>query len=248
MVKSIKHLRKLPDGVYIRGSIEGYPALLTTDTGASKIIISKKLYEAMKPEDRPPLGKSSKLIGAGGTTINEVGKGTFKLQLGPAEMYVEAIVAEIDDDDLLGIDLLQNGENGPTDLFMSKGVLMIAGKEVPIIQIGLQNRIRKVAAADHYVIPAQSEAVIDVFIERQEYDDFSADVDYIVEPTAHFRETYPLQMASTLVDINRACTCKVRVLNPFPTAVSIKQDAVVGHAEPILDNPKILVTQKSDRK
>ena len=73
MVKSIKHLRKLPDGVYIRGSIEGYPALLTTDTGASKTIISKKLYEAMKP-DKPPLGKSSKLIGAGGTTINEVGK------------------------------------------------------------------------------------------------------------------------------------------------------------------------------
>ena len=248
MVKSIKHLRKLPDGVYIRGSIEGYPALLTTDTGASKTIISKKLYEAMKPEDRPPLGKSSKLIGAGGTTINEVGKGTFKLQLGPAEMYVEAIVAEIDDDGLLGIDLLQNGENGPTDLLMSKGVLMIAGKEVPIIQIGLQNRIRKVTAADHYVIPAQSEAVIDVFIERQEYDDFSADVDYIVEPTAHFRETYPLQMASTLVDINRACTCKVRVLNPFPTAVSIKQDAVVGHAEPILDNPKVLVTHEEEKE
>ena len=180
MVKSIKHLRKLPVGVYIRGSIEGYPALLTTDTGASKTIISKKLYEAMKPEDRPPLGKSSKLTGAGGTTINEVGKGTFKLQLGPAEMYVEAIVAEIDDDGLLGIDLLQNGENGPTDLLMSKGVLMIAGKEVPIIQIGLQNRIRKVTAADHYVIPAQREAVIDVFIERQEYDDFSADVDYIL--------------------------------------------------------------------
>ena len=104
-------------------------------------------------------------------------------------MYVEAIVAEIDDDGLLGIDLLQNGENGPTDLLMSKGVLMIAGKEVSIIQIGSQNRIRKVTAADHYVIPAQSEAVIDVFIERQEYDDFSADVDYIVEPTAYFRET-----------------------------------------------------------
>ena len=55
-------------------------------------------------------------------------------------------------------------------------------------------------------------------------------------------------MASTLVDINRACTCKVRVLNPFPTAVSIKQDAVVGHAEPILDNPKVLVTHEEEKE
>ena len=202
----------------------------------------------MKPEDRPPLGKSSKLIGAGNTTINEVGKGTFKLQLGPAEMYVKAVVAKIDDDGLLGIDLLQNGENGPTDLLMSKEILMIAGKEVPIIQIGLQNRIRKVTTADHYVIPAQSEAMIDVFIERQQYDDFSADVDYIVEPTAHFRETYPLQMASTLVDINRACTWKVGVLNPFPTAVSIKQDAVVDQVEPIIDKPKALVTHEEEKE
>ena len=37
-------------------------------------------------------------------------------------MEVEAIVAEIDDDGLLGVDILQNGKNGPADLLMSKGV------------------------------------------------------------------------------------------------------------------------------
>ena len=52
-------------------------------------------------------------------------------------------------------------------------------------------------------------------------------------------------MASTLVDINRACTCKVRVLNPFPTAMSIKQDAVIGRAEPIEGNP-VIVTNNED--
>ena len=43
-----------------------------------------------------------------------------------------------------------------------------------------------------------------------------------MEPTEHFQAEYPLQMASTLVDINEGCTCKVRMLNPFPTAMSIK--------------------------
>ena len=156
-------------------------------------------------------------------------------------MQTEAIVAEIDEHGLLGVDVLQNGKGGPTDLLMSKGVLKVEGKEVPIIHVGMKNRVRKVTSADHFVIPAQSEAVIDVYVERQEYDDFSSEKEYVVEPTEHFQAEYPLQMTSTLVDINRACTCKVRVLNPFPTAMSIKQDDVIGRAEPIEGNPVIQV-------
>ncbi|MEW8545559.1 MAG: reverse transcriptase domain-containing protein [Candidatus Thiodiazotropha sp.] len=238
----------MPDGIYIRGSVGGYPVLFTADTGASKTVLSKRVYDAMKSEDKPSLSKSSKLIGAGGAIISEVGKGSFKLQLGPVQLQTDAIVAEIEDDGLLGIDVLQNRDDGPADILMSKGVLRVAGKEVPIIQVGMQNRVRRVTAADHYVIPAQSEAVIDVYVERQEYDDFSSETDYIIEPTTHFKETYPLQMASTLVDINNACSCKVRVLNPFPTAMSIKQDAVLGLAEPIEGRPAVLAKQEDENE
>ena len=75
-------------------------------------------------------------------------------------MQTEAIVAEIDDE----VDVLQSGEGGPTDLLMSEGVLKVDGKEVPIIQVDMKNHIRKVTSADHFVIQAQSEAVIDVYI------------------------------------------------------------------------------------
>ena len=226
--------------MYIRGSVQGYPLLFTTDTGASKTIISNRVFESLKPEDRPELEKTSKLVGASGVSIKERGKGIFCLKLGSVKMEVEAIVAEIDDDGLLGVDILQNGKNGPADLLMSKGVLMIDKKEIPIIQVGVNDRVRKVTAADHFVIPAQTKCVIDVYIERWEYDDFSSEKEYVVEPTDHFQAEYPLQMASTLVDINRACTCKVRMLNPFPTAMSIKQDAVIGRAEPIEGIPIVI--------
>ena len=235
----------MPDGVYIRGSVQGYPLLFTTDTGASKTIISNRVFESLKPEDRPELEETSKLVGASGVSIKERGNGIFCLKLGSVKMEVEAIVAEIDDDGLLGVDILQNGKNGPADLLMSKGVLMIDKKEIPIIQVGVNDRVRKVTAADHFVIPAQTECVIDVYIERREYDDFSSEKEYVVEPTDHFQAEYPLQMASTLVDINRACTCKVRMLNPFPTAMSIKQDAVIGRAEPIEGIP-IVITNEED--
>ena len=162
----------MPDGVYIRGSVQGYPLLFTTDTGASKTIISNRVFESLKPEDRPELEKTSKLVGASGVSLKERGKGIFCLKLGSVKMEVEAIVAEIDDDGLLGVDILQNGKNGPADLLMSKGVLMIDKKEIPIIQVGVNDRVRKVTAADHFVIPAQTECVIDVYIERREYDSF----------------------------------------------------------------------------
>ncbi|MCG7875455.1 MAG: hypothetical protein N0C90_03920, partial [Candidatus Thiodiazotropha endolucinida] len=162
------------------------------------------------------------------------------------KLQVEAMVADIEDDGLLGVDILQNDSSGPTDLIMSKGVLRIKGQEVPIIQVGVTNRTRKVTAADNILIPAQSECVVDVYVQRCEYDDFNSEKDYIIEPTENFQTEYPLQMATTLVDINEACTCKVRMLNPFPTAMTIKQDAVIGKAEPIEGKP-ITVAHQEDK-
>ena len=189
----------MPDGVYIRGSVEGYPILFTIDTDASKTIVSSRIFDSMRPEDKPEIV---------GSPISEKVKASFSLQLGTLKLQIEAIVADIEDDGLLCVDVLQNGKDGPTDLLLTKGILMIDDQRVSTIQVGINQRIRGVTAADHSIIPAQSEAVIDVYVERREYDDFSCESEYIIEPTEHFREEYPLQMASTLVDINHSCTCK----------------------------------------
>ena len=53
-------------------------------------------------------------------------------------------------------------------------------------------------------------------------------------------------MAATLVDLNQGCTCKVRLLNPFTTEVSIKQDAVLRKAEPIVGHPQILLAPENE--
>ena len=155
----------------------------------------------------------------------------FTLHLGTARLQVEAVVADIEDDGLLGVDVLQNGEDGPTDLWLSKGVLKIHNHEVPI-QIGVDDRIREVTAADHNIIPAQSEMMVDVHIERKAYDDFSSEHEYTIRPTENLQD-HPLQISPTLVDITRSQTCEVRIVNPFPTAIAIKQNTILGIAEPI---------------
>ena len=49
--------------------MQGYPILFTADTGASKTIISKRMYEAMRPADKPTLNKSTRLLGPSGDAI-----------------------------------------------------------------------------------------------------------------------------------------------------------------------------------
>ena len=90
--------------------------------------------------------------------------------------------------------------------------------------------------------------MIDFYVERHEFDDFTTETEYLVEPTEQFQETYPLCMAATLVDINRGCSCKVRILNPFPTAMPIKQDAVIGQAVPIEEKPRVLAQEENSEE
>ena len=212
-LKSIKTSRKLPDGIYIRGSVQGYPIIFTADTGASRTIISRGTYEAMDPADKPVLVKSARLVGPTGTVINELGQGTFSLKLGEVEIEVEAVVADIDDDGLLGIDVLQNGNRGPADLLLSKGVLRVQDEEVPLIQVGLKRRVQRVTA-DHTILPAQAESVIRrVFTDRHDYSEVSTVSERIIKPTEHCSETYPLRMAATISELNRGLFCKVRLSN-----------------------------------
>ncbi len=82
-------------------------------------------------------------------------------------MVSEAIVAAIEDDALLGYDILVNGGNGPADILLSKGKIVLDNIEIPCVQVGSGRGTRKVVIADDASIPGNSEALIDVFIREQ---------------------------------------------------------------------------------
>ena len=128
----------------------------------------------------------------------------------------EFVVADIEDDALSGFDELMGIEKGPADILLSKGLIVLDGVQIPCFQVGKQSRSGPVTFADDVSIPEQAEAVLDVFIEREDTDDICKQPEYLVEPAQHFKDKYNLVMATTLVDINKSPTCKVRVLNPFP--------------------------------
>jgi len=70
-----------------------------------------------------------------------------------------------------------------------------------------------------------------MYDERSETDDQNEFLDCVVEAAPQFTERYSLLLASTLVDVNAATTCKIRMLNPMPDNVVLKQETEVGMAE-----------------
>ena len=129
------------------------------------------MYYRMDARARPTLSKSSCLTSASGSPIKELGKGHFDLKLGPLTLRTEAIVAEIEDEALLGMDVLQNGEGGPADILLSKGIIQLRGMSIPCIQVGLDDTARKVKMADDFTVPGYTEVVVDAFVSRYESDD-----------------------------------------------------------------------------
>jgi len=203
----------------------------TADTGASRSVVSSRVYDQLSTKDKPVLKGSVKLRGAGGSPIREKGAGEFNLILGPVKVICQAVVADIEDEVLLGLDVLAGEKDGQADIFLSKNIIKLKGKEIPLIPA--TRRLRKVTVAEDVAIPGLSEVVVDVYVERDEADDKDKEENFIIEPTEGFVQRYPLVMAATLVNINRAVTCKVKVLNPFSTSVTLRHHAEIGEAERI---------------
>ena len=157
--------RQLDDGIYVHGAVNGEPVLFTADTGASQTVLSTRVYEGLEPQDRPPLERSECLKGARGVPVKEQGKAKFIFRLGSLEIIEDAVVADIEDDALLGYDVLNGSEKGPADILLSRNKIVLDGEDIPCFQVGV-SRTRRVVMADETSNPGRHEALVDVYDER----------------------------------------------------------------------------------
>ena len=227
--------REIPtvDGVYIKGSVQNYEIVYTVDTGASITLLSKNIFDSIPEHDKPKLHpRKPKLRDAAGNTITCYGNATFELLLGALPLKKKLIVAEITDDVLLGSDIILGDEAGPADLLFSKHLMIFRGIDIPIEVGGYPAGVRRVTLADNYRIAPMTELIADVFIEQGK---LGSGENFITEPNQELAAKYGITMASSLVNINKQVTQKVRLMNPFPTEVTLRQDTVIGTAEIVRD-------------
>ena len=203
------------EGINVEGEIEGIKLTLTADTGATRSIISPHINNNIPKLYRPVLRKSVSLSGAFGLPLKLYGCSDFKIKLGNLELTQELVVAEIEDEGLLGMHILFQRSSGLADILLSEKKILLNGVSISCYQIGLPESVRKVSIAEEIIIPGNSETIVDAFIERTEDDDHLKNSVVLIEPAANFEQRHKLQMAATLADIKHSINHKVRILNPF---------------------------------
>lgn len=181
------------------------------------------------------------LTSVNGQPLQEMGKAKFQIQLGKLSFAEEIVVAEIENEALLGLDVLQIGLGGPADIKLSEGIIQLNSCSIPCIQNYQPRELRSVRVADDYQIPARSEAIIYVFVEREDHDGCDGDKEFLVEPLENFIDKYPLIVAAAVVETCNSVTSSIRVMNPSGEEVVIHQDTEIGSAERLEAAPTLLL-------
>ena len=214
--------RKVPKspGIYVKGSIEGVSVWYTVDSGASRTVLSDRVFRQISKDRRPELqeGDDAPLEQAAGTPLRELGSSEMELLLDRPEgeglkLKLDVTVADIKDDVLLGLDA-----GDTVDVIASGNQVVIDGQAVPCVQVK-RDRIRKVRAAEEQEIPAFSEAIIEATFDNTVDQENLGQV--IIEPTSDFGKRYSLVMAASLADLSQSERCKVRIMNPFDKPVKV---------------------------
>ncbi|KAH3710694.1 hypothetical protein DPMN_070186 [Dreissena polymorpha] len=65
--------------------------IFTADTGASRTVIPRKALDKLPSTMQPKLVRSACLVGAGGVSVPEEGKGSFEISLGPHKLIKEVM-------------------------------------------------------------------------------------------------------------------------------------------------------------
>ena len=109
--------------------------------------------------------------GAGGEPIKIWGWAPFDLQLGPVSLQRVLMVAEIEDQILLGDDILRRDPEGPMDILNTEKVMVFKGLQIPLHTVGEQKQKIKLLAVNMLVLPGMTEQIVDGYLDWSEEDE-----------------------------------------------------------------------------
>ncbi|CAC5410714.1 unnamed protein product [Mytilus coruscus] len=95
-------------GAYIDVAVHNQPTKFLIDTGATVTLVSHALFYRIQKKERPDLEPITQvIISANGTELSLAGKGMFCIEIGQDKFIVEALVADISIDGILGLDFMK---------------------------------------------------------------------------------------------------------------------------------------------
>ncbi len=228
-------------GIFVQGLVHGIDIWLTVDTGASRTIVSKKIYDQLPRGSKPRLRKGvlkGNIEQAGGTPLENYGIAKLEIKIGRCSKLKDVVIADISDDVLLGMDF------GKTiDVITSESCIKVDGVSIPCIHVK-PRQLRRVFAATTTEVPGMAELLPTNFAEctgdEEEYEEA------LIEPSQGFLERHPVVMATTLVRTLEKKSRLARVMNPNSEVVVIHQGTTVGFLEPYDAKSGIIFEQEDE--
>ena len=196
-----------------------------------------------------PRAPNQRIVAADGKEIASPGFAMLSVTLGKFKFKHLFCIAEVEDEGLIGSDILLKCELGPVDILLSQRQLAINNYRIPILVQDSASReclssTRKVTAFDTRELMPNSYCVITVCAER---DPGAKDTVCLVEPAPQLQDKYKLLMPCGLIDLQTSEVCQVIVCNPTSDIVTLYANTVVGFIEDTVDvsneNPAMEATQ-----
>ena len=136
------------------------PVAMLVDTGANVTVLKREIFEKLPPSSKEKLKPVDlNLVTATGETSSFVGKITVEIKIGKHTFCHDVLVADIQNDGILGVDFLSPNK---CDVLLSKSCLSVKGDKIPCFHFNksMEPTICRIAVAQDVVIPPESEIIV----------------------------------------------------------------------------------------
>ncbi|KAG5895587.1 hypothetical protein JTB14_002349 [Gonioctena quinquepunctata] len=212
-------LQRQNKGVFVDGLINNEPCTMLLDTGATRTILGPSF--ARTPERIEPT--TWKLRTATGEPATVYGELPIEIILGNTKVKNQALVADIEDDAIIGMDIMNSRG---FELDFKDGVLRVNGEE--LVLHGRSEELIRVLLAEDVSVPERAETILEA---RLDGSASSGDV-VMFEPKLHDEKIgRGIALGKTLLRADKFVPVRVMNVNYFP--VTLKKGTILGHCSSV---------------
>ena len=217
------------------------------DTGAARSVLSFEVYNSLPASVKFSLSSENSAIAlANGQQAKTYGGGHVVMRLGNSEFQMHVIVAEIEDEGILGMDFLSQVDSR---IDIATNQLSINGEVFDCSDFKNQPLSSRCMVRRSTMIEPNTEVIVPVLVHKRSFnlDPQSSQLGTrLLEPclNSHLQQK-GLYVARTLVDVTEDRVVPLRVFNVSNEVFHLAAETVIALAKPVTDVTSLELNQEN---
>ena len=231
------HVDEKSRGLYLPGFLGGSRVMWLIDTGAARSVLSFEVYNSLPASVKFSLSSENSAIAlANGQQAKTYGVGHVVMRLGNSEFQMHVIVAEIEDEGILGMDFLSQVDSR---IDIATNQLSINGEVFDCSDFKNQPLSSRCMVRRSTMIEPNTEVIVPVLVHKRSFnlDPKSSQLGTrLLEPclNSHLQQK-GLYVARTLVNVKEDRVVPLRVFNVSHEVFHLAAETVIALAKTVTD-------------